>query len=183
MTLKRPLSQTEMKRPAEADIQGPRKSSKTSYSDSESSDTNSTSKKVRKQAEAKRDAEVTHVKSSEVIRLQNEALARSRLQAQQWTEQNLPSKQKIEKSPAKATHSAPAKATHSAPAKPIHTAPKAEAKSEPSEAPKIRKTVIPSVPKEAPAHRVVEYFEAERSRVAPIYDIPLIKIQHPKFKM
>ena len=170
MTLKRPRFQTEMKRPAEADIQGPRKSSKTSYSDSESSDTNSTSKRVKKQAETKRDAEVTHVKSSEVIRLQNEVLARSRLQAQQWKEQNLLSKQKIEKSPAKAAQSVPAK--------PIHIAPKVEARSEPSEAPKIRKSVITSVPKETPPHRVVEYFEA-----APVYDIPLIKIQHPKFKM
>ena len=156
-----------MKRAAEADIQGPRKSLKTSYSDSESSDTNSTLKRVRKQAESKRDVEVTHVKSAEVIRIQNEALARSRLQAQQWTEQNLPSKQKIEKSPAK----------------PHHVAPKAEARSESTEAPRIRKSVIPSVPKEAPPHRVVEYFEAERSQVCPVYDIPLIQIQYPKFKM
>ena len=156
-----------MKRSAETDIQVPRKSLKTSYSDSEASDTNSTSRKTRKHAEIKKDTEVTPVKTSEAIRIQNEALARSRLLAQQWTEQNLPPKQKIEKSPAKA----------------VNSAPKVEARLEPTEAPKIRKSVISSVPKEAPAPRVVEYFEAERSRVLPIYDIPLIKIQHPKFKM
>lgn len=160
-----------MKRPAEVDIQGPRKSVKTSYSDSENSDNNSTSKKVRKHAENKSNAEVAQPKTSDVIRIQNESVARQRLQAQQWKEQNLPPKHKVEKSPAKAAHTAPPK-----------TETKSEAKSEHVEPPRIRKTVIPSAPKEAPAHRVVEYFEAERSRVSPVYDIPLIKIQHPKFK-
>lgn len=160
-----------MKRSAEADIQGPRKSVKTSYSDSENSDINSTSKKVRKHGEDKSNAEVAQTKTPDVIRIQNESIARQRLQAQHWKEQNLPPKQKVEKSPAKAVHTAPPK-----------TETKTEAKLEHVEPPRIRKTVIPSVPKEAPAHRVVEYFEAERSRVSPVYDIPLIKIQHPKFK-
>ena len=153
-----------MKRSSEADNHGPRKSSKTSHSDSETSDTNttSTSKRDRKHVESNKDAVIAHAKPSEGL-----TLAQSRNKALEWSEQNLRPKQKIEKSPAK----------------PHHSAPIAQARLEPTEAPKIRKSVIPSVQREAPPHRVVEYFEAERSHVCPVYDVPLIKIQHPKFKM